>query len=106
MDARFGTWIFSPLFVVNALGFSQQGMRAMPMPGPLRDAGVYHLATDTWTRGDQHENLGAKVLYSNLANTGFFGIMGGPQDLHWTDEGRIPSTGGHANAQADAYTVQ
>src|SRR5688572_17744948 len=106
MNVRFATSSVVSLLVTSALGFSQQGMRAMPMPGPLRDAGVYHLATGTWTRGSDHENLGAKVLYSNTANTGFFGIMGAPCDLVWTDEGRIPSTSGHPNAKADTYTVQ
>ncbi len=85
---------------------AQQTMQVRPVPGPVKDAGVYHMATGTWTRGSQHENLGAKVLYSNLANTGFFGFMGTSADVHWTDEGRIPSTGGHANAKSDAYTVQ
>lgn len=94
------------LVLAASAGFAQQNMQVKPIPSPVKDAGVYHMATGTWTRGSQHENLGAKVLYSNLANTGFFGVMAAPADIHWTDEGRIPSTGGHANAKADDYTVQ
>lgn len=84
----------------------QQSMQVLPVPGPVRDAGVYHLATGTWTRGGGHENLGPKILYANTVNTGFFGVMGGPCDLVWTDEGRIPSTSGHPNAKDDSYVVQ
>ncbi len=95
------------LVLVASAGFAQQRMLAQPIPGPVRDAGVYHLATGTWTRGGRHENLGEGILYANTANTGFFGsMMGVPADLHWTDEGRIPSTSGHANAVKDHYSVQ
>ncbi len=84
---------------------ARQTMQALPIPGPVRDVGVYHVATDTWTRDGNQESLGSKVLYSNTANTGFFGYMGVPCDLVWTDEGRIPSTSGHANAKSDSYIV-
>jgi hypothetical protein len=93
------------LILIASAGFAQQQLQVKPIPGKVRDAGVYNVATQTWTRSGQHQNLGSKVLYSNLANTGFFGIMGVPQDLVWTDEGRVPSTTGHANAKADAYCV-
>src|SRR5688572_20571839 len=71
----------------------QHSLQAQPLPGPLRHAGVYHFATGTWTRGRSDESLGSKVLYANTANTGFFGPLGIPCDIVWTDEGRIPSTG-------------
>ena len=85
---------------------AQSTLQARPLPGSVRDAGVYHFATGTWTRGGQHESLGAKILYANTANTGWFGTMGVACDLHWTDEGRIPSSSGHANAKSDTYLVQ
>jgi hypothetical protein len=93
------------LILVASAGFAQQSMQAKPMPGQLKDAGVYNLATRSWTRNGQHENFGSKVLYANTANTGFFGVMGVPVDLYWTDEGRVPSSSGHANGKADSYLV-
>jgi hypothetical protein len=94
------------LILVASAGFAQQQMQVKPLPGKVRDAGVYNVATQTWTRAGQHQNLGSKVLYSNLANTGFFGIMGVPVDLYWTDEGRVPSTTGHSGAKDDSYCVR
>ena len=90
---------------ISPLVLSQHRAHARPLPGPVKDAGVYHLATDTWTRAGNHENLGPKVLYCNTASTGFFGGMGIAADLVWTDEGRIPSSGGHPNAKSDSYLV-
>jgi hypothetical protein len=94
------------LILIGSAGFAQQNMQARQIPGNVKDAGVYHLATGTWTRSGSHENLGSKVLYNNTANTGFFGVMGAACNLIWTDEGRIPSTTGHPNAKADDYTVR
>jgi hypothetical protein len=49
--------------------------------------------------------VGPKVLYNNDAQSGFFGVMGVPADVNWTDEGCIPSSTGHPNAIADRYVV-
>ncbi len=84
---------------------AQQSLWPHPMPGPVRDLGTYHLASGTWTRGGGQESFGPKTLYANTANSGYFGTMGVAADLVWTDEGRIPSTGGHANAVANGYLV-
>ena len=97
---------YAGLFLLAGPVLGQQTARARPLPGPAKDAGVYHVATGTWTRGGGQENLGSKVLYSNNAHTGFFGFMGAPADIHWTDEGRIPSTSGHPNAKANEYVVE
>src|SRR5688572_1752537 len=85
---------------------AQQVVQVRPVPGPVKDAGVYHFASGTWTRGGQHQNLGTKVLYANTANTGFYGVMTLACDVRWTDEARIPSTSGHPNSKSDAYLVQ
>ena len=71
-----------------------------------KDAGVYQVATRTWSRnrdGSQPGSL-SKVLYNNTAPSGYFGRTSRPE-LNMTDEGRLPSTSGHANAKADAYLV-
>jgi len=95
----------SILFLLAGSAQAQQSLQPEPM-SDIKDLGVYHVATDTWTRTGDHQDLGAKTLYRNNATTGFFGVTGQPGKLIWTDEGRIPSTGGHANAKSDSYIVQ
>jgi hypothetical protein len=93
------------LVLLASAGFAQQQFTAQPAKD-LKHAGVYHMATGTWTRTGQHANLGPKVLYTNTAQSGFYGVNQLPGNGPvWTDEGRVPSTGGHANAKADSYTV-
>ncbi len=86
--------------------FAQSRPVITPVPEPPRNAGVYHAATGTWSHGGTNEALGPKVLYNNNdAFSGFYGAMGVPADLVWTDEGRIPGTSGHPNATSDLYVV-
>ncbi|MEM9380769.1 MAG: hypothetical protein AAGB93_12525 [Planctomycetota bacterium] len=71
------------------------------LPTSVRNAGVYHVATGTWTRtGGQVANFGPDILYSNTAASGYFtsgggagGIFAGSENL---DEGGLPgTTNGH-----------
>ena len=78
---------------------AQQAMRAQRVPSRQRDAGVYHASTRTWTHG-QDTLAPSKVLYRNVANTGFFGMMGIAADLIWTDEGCMPSPAHKAGAKS------
>lgn len=95
------------LFVTAALStgaFAQQSTQAAKIEGPVKDAGVYHVATGTWSRGtNQTANFGPLTLFNNDANTGFFGLYTGGQI--WFGTGRVPSTTGHPNATSDSYTV-
>jgi len=86
------------LILIATTGFAQQQMQAQPVQGNLKNAGVYNLATGTWSRGNTLAGA-ADRLYNNNANTGFFGVMGIAADLIWTDEGRIPSS------NADSVTI-
>lgn len=96
------------LILIASTGFAQQTMQAQPLPGTVKDAGVFNLATGTWTRASQQNPMGdnPKRIYVNTAPSGFFGVMGVAADIVWTDEGRIPSTSGHANAKADSFLVK
>ena len=72
-------------------GIVQQRLQAKPIEGPVKDLGIYHVATDTWTRATHSTaNFGVDVLYNNNANTGYFS----PQEESWSviDAGRIPGT--------------
>jgi hypothetical protein len=66
-------------------------------PGPARDAGVYHVASGTWTRrGVSQANFGPDVIFSNTALSGYFAAVGAtggfaPGGMVF-DEGLIPTS--------------
>jgi len=60
------------------------------MPTPLRDGGIYHVATGTWTRPGATANLGSDVIYNASAPSGYFGT--GWEGSETVDEGILPST--------------
>jgi hypothetical protein len=91
--------------VLASSSFAQQTMQAQRIPGRLRDAGVYHVGTRTWTHGGDTLTP-PKVLYRNIANTGFFGVMWTGADILWTDEGCMPSPGHESGAKSGSQTVQ
>ncbi len=93
------------LMLVASAGFAQQGIQAQRVPARLQHAGVYHVATGTWSH--THDTLQPpEVYYLNSANTGFYGPMGQAIDMIWTDEGNIPSSGHVAGAQDGSMVVQ
>ncbi|MEZ6004342.1 MAG: hypothetical protein R3F33_09170 [Planctomycetota bacterium] len=79
---------------------------------PVKHAGIYHVATGTWTRNvPQAVNLGPDVVYNNTANSGYYSSLGSAsqapgESLEIVHNGRIPSlsaTG--AGANRDTYNV-
>lgn len=99
------------LFLVLAgLAPAQQTLQPTVAPSPLRDAGIYHVATGTWTRqGAQTASLGPDVIYANDAPSGYFHTLGMQQaseDWSAIDEGRIPSIGSSiANTDRTSYQI-
>lgn len=75
--------------------FAQSPLNAQRMTAPLRNAGIYHLATGTWTRSaGATANLGPDVIYTNTADSSYFttaGMADATGDWSWIDEGRVPS---------------
>lgn len=69
------------------------------VPGAVKHAGIYHVATGTWTRsgGGAVSNFGASdIVYSNTAQSGYFSSFGGngggaPGSANF-DEGGLPGT--------------
>ncbi len=71
--------------------------RVHPITSTVRDAGVYHLATGTWTRKASQASLGADTIYDNTCSgVYYYGFWGD----HFIDEGRIPSPSGPSNLNA------
>lgn len=62
--------------------------RILPVPMQPRDAGVFHVATSTWTRKTSTAQLGADVIYNNTCNPTAFAPLGNDVIV---DEGRVPS---------------
>ena len=57
---------------------AQSGVQPVRMPkhkvlGPTKNVGVYHVASETWTRGGNSANYGPGIIYRNNAASGYFG---------------------------------
>ncbi|MFT4539261.1 MAG: hypothetical protein ACI841_001246 [Planctomycetota bacterium] len=87
--------------VLASAASAQQLRNKQPIQGPVKNAGIYHVLTDTWTRVGQTANLGPDILFRNDAPSIYFGEL--YQNEVFTDEGRIPTTASGANA--DIYTI-
>jgi hypothetical protein len=61
-----------------------------PITSPVKDAGVYHMSTGTWTRGTTSVALaGPDVLYDNTCSVGYFTALDSGETTG--DSGRLPS---------------
>ncbi|MCY2960261.1 MAG: hypothetical protein NTY35_08845 [Planctomycetota bacterium] len=61
---------------------------------PVRDAGILHVATNTWTRKASAASLGADTIYDNtIAGVYYLGLSGDTV----VDEGRLPSPSSPTN---------
>ena len=59
--------------------------------GPVREAGIYHVGTGTWTRGSNSwANLGPDVIFNADTGAGYFAAF--PADSEVIDEGILPGT--------------
>lgn len=99
----------------NAPAHNPTGLTPKRITGPIKYGGIYHVATDTWTRRpDRAIDFGSTdIVYSNTAESGFFGDYNGPTgDFaggRIFDDGGLPGTtnpGPFAMApNADSYTI-
>ena len=74
-----------------APGQGHAGSLLQPITSTFRHAGVYHVATGTWTRNGQLVNLaGPDIIYNNSCYTGYFGAM--ITGEKWQHRSRVPTT--------------
>ena len=98
----------SLVLVVGSLvaGVAQaQGPRAVRVTMPTKDAGIYHVATGTWTRtGGATANLGSDVIYRADAPSGYFAV--GWEGAQGVDEMILPTPAntGHPGPQ-ESYRI-
>jgi hypothetical protein len=74
---------------------AQQSLRSRlsPITAPIRRAGVYHVATGTWTRHGSLANVtGPDTIYNNTCAAVYFTRMNGLESFQ--HRSRIPSTSG------------
>ena len=74
--------------ILGASTFAQNTAKILPVPG-VKDAGTYHVATGTWTRGPQSLATGTyDVIYDNTCSGAWYT---GLEQKTFHDDGRIPS---------------
>lgn len=97
----------------SAPSFAQSIDEVRPMPGPARHAGVYHVATGSWTRSASSlAAMGPDIIYNNTAISGYFAGLSnfqGEDAFSLIDSGRVPTTQsgivGDGPIVNDGYTV-
>ena len=88
----------SSLFAASAVmlstaAFAQNdaSSKLRPVTSPVKYAGTYHVATDSWTRAKAPTaNLGPDTLYNNTCMVGFYVNLSSLETM--VDSGRLPST--------------
>lgn len=85
------------VLAVSSTATAQQQTSARRAPSAVKNAGIYHLSTGTWTRNTASTAaLGPDVIYTNTSgNSGYFAVLGLQADTAQTsitDEGRLPGT--------------
>ena len=96
-----------PVLLVVPAAFAQQdaSSRLRPITAPIRHAGVFHVATGTWTRGPSLANAaGPDVIYDNTCAPVYFAAM--VTDERYEHRSRIPSTSGPTTGSIHYGTSQ
>ena len=91
MLARFLTGATCTLLFASTATAQRSPTQPSPITTPVKDAGVYHMATGTWSRGAQAAALaGPEIIYDNTCEVGYYwGLLEGDRMI---DSGRLPST--------------
>ena len=89
--------------VLCATAHSQQQLGAKKNLGPARDAGVYHMATKTWTRSGGQTSISPDYIYRNDASSCYFGT--GFENCKVVDEVMLPGPTNPAGGPQDAYLI-
>jgi hypothetical protein len=78
------------LLSASALAQGDLKSRLQPITAPLKNAGVFHVATGTWTRHGSVSNVtGPDTIYNNSCNLGYFSAQISGE--RWQHRSRVPS---------------
>lgn len=90
------SFIAASSVILCATAGAQQATDFQRVPGPVKDAGIYHVATGTWTRNASGgANLGPDIVYKNDQGSGYFSTLGmaaSAAAYETVDDGRVPTT--------------
>lgn len=65
----------------------------VPAPGPVKHAGILHVATGAWTRrAAETASFGPDAVYLNTANSGYFLSSTASGGTRFVDDGGLPGT--------------
>ncbi len=96
--------IASAAIVCISVASAQSAIQAVPLPGAVQHAGIYHVATGTWTRqAASAAATGSDIIYDNTVDSGYFATLGSniaQGDFSLIDAGRLP---GPTSAVADGF---
>src|SRR5437867_13415449 len=66
--------------------------RLHPITGPVKNAGIYHVGTGTWTRHTTQSNVtGPDTIYNNTCAEVYYGAMVGGGNEIWAHRSCVPS---------------
>jgi hypothetical protein len=93
------------LLCTGAMAQGDIKSRLHPITAPVRNAGIYHVATGTWTRNASIANVtGPDVIYHNTCAAVYFSPMNGLESFQ--HRSRIPSTSGPTTPSVFYGTAQ
>ena len=91
--------------LLSASALAQEALVPTRITAPVKNRGVYSLATGTWAPVDLATAATSDVLYNNIAPSGYF-FGGADSSLGFVDEGRIPSLSSPGvTGTADSYEI-
>ncbi len=74
--------------ILCATAAAQQTVQPVEITSPIRDAGIYHYDTGTWTRAGAQASLGPGVIFNANYQSGYYGT--GWSGMQGIDEGVLP----------------
>jgi hypothetical protein len=93
------------LLCTGAMAQGDLKSRLIPVTSPVKNAGVYHVATGTWTRNGSIANVtGPDVIYNNTCAVVYFTRMRPTESFQ--HRSRIPSTSGPTTPSVFYGTAQ
>lgn len=88
MCLRISLFLGLALYLTGPL-VAQGQLQPLRIPGPVKDAGVFHVGTGTWTRSvGSQANLGPDVIFRSDVPSGYFAV--GWEGQEGVDEGILP----------------
>jgi len=79
------------LLCASAMAQGDLSSRPKPITAPFKHAGVYHVATGTWTRNSSQSVMGPDIIYNNSCNQGYYTDMANGELFQ--HRSRLPTTG-------------